>query len=94
LRDAILPYTYGGGQDEKTCTRGGLSDQENLFDKGTIWLGPSGQTIIRRMKMTVLIVVVLLVCTAVQAQESGPAAPGDISDEPHHAVLLLNPPLA
>jgi hypothetical protein len=29
LRDAILPYTYGGGQDEKTCTRGGLSDPEN-----------------------------------------------------------------
>lgn len=42
------------------------------------------------MKIPVSVVVALMVCTAAQAQE-GPAAPVDISGEPHHALLLENP---
>lgn len=42
------------------------------------------------MKIPGSVIVALLVCAAAQAQES-PAAPVDISAEPHHTVLLENP---
>ncbi|MGA7644960.1 MAG: hypothetical protein WCF61_15830 [Terriglobales bacterium] len=41
------------------------------------------------MKISALVIVTLLLCTAVQAQKSD-AVPVDLADEPHHKVLFEN----
>lgn len=44
-----------------------------------------------RMKTPLSILVALLWCTTLQAQRKPPAAPVDISQEPHHEILFENP---